>query len=119
MNPMSANTLHGGAPVRIRLSRKKGWRLPANTVVVARPSKWGNPWKVDFWVPAETAVACFRKWLTEQPEGRAIAEAAKVELKGKNLACWCRHAPCHADVLLELVNEQATPHSVPTPEEKQ
>ncbi|HEX5183627.1 MAG TPA: DUF4326 domain-containing protein [Allosphingosinicella sp.] len=27
------------------------------------------------------------------------------ELRGKNLACWCRlDAPCHADVLLELAN---------------
>jgi hypothetical protein len=27
------------------------------------------------------------------------------ELRGKNLACWCRPgATCHADVLLELAN---------------
>lgn len=27
------------------------------------------------------------------------------ELRGKNLACWCKPgAPCHADVLLELAN---------------
>jgi len=27
------------------------------------------------------------------------------ELRGKNLACWCRlDQPCHADVLLELAN---------------
>ena len=27
------------------------------------------------------------------------------ELKGKNLACWCAlDKPCHADVLLRLVN---------------
>ena len=30
-------------PMRLQLSRKKGFRLPPNTVVVARPSKWGNP----------------------------------------------------------------------------
>lgn len=30
------------------------------------------------------------------------------ELRGKNLACWCKPGdPCHADVLLELAN--ATP----------
>lgn len=34
-------------PQRIQLSRAKGWRKPENTVVVARPSKWGNPWKID------------------------------------------------------------------------
>lgn len=33
-------------PIRIQLSRKKGWRKPANTVVVARPSKWANPFRL-------------------------------------------------------------------------
>lgn len=32
-------------PKRVQLSRKKGWRKPENTVVVARPSKWGNPFR--------------------------------------------------------------------------
>lgn len=31
-----------GAPERIQLRRTKGWRKPDNTVVVARPSRWGN-----------------------------------------------------------------------------
>jgi hypothetical protein len=29
-------------PERIQLRRSKGWRLPPNTVVVARPTRWGN-----------------------------------------------------------------------------
>lgn len=33
-------------PQRIQLSRKKGWRKPENTVVVARPSILGNPFIV-------------------------------------------------------------------------
>lgn len=33
-------------PERIQLSRKKGWRKPENTVVVARRSKWGNPVRI-------------------------------------------------------------------------
>lgn len=32
-------------PIGIQLRRTKGWRLPPNTVVVSRPSKWGNPFK--------------------------------------------------------------------------
>jgi len=30
-------------PHRVQLRRSKGWRKPDNTVVVARPSRWGNP----------------------------------------------------------------------------
>lgn len=31
------------APVRIQRKRTAGWRMPANTVSVTRPGKWGNP----------------------------------------------------------------------------
>lgn len=34
------------SPVRVQLSRAKGWRMPPNTVKVARPCRWGNPWRV-------------------------------------------------------------------------
>jgi hypothetical protein len=37
--------------------------------------------------------------------GAFLKVLAKEELKGKQLACWCREGePCHADVLLEIAN---------------
>lgn len=33
-------------PRRVQLSRRKGWRKPSNTVVVSRPSRWGNPFTI-------------------------------------------------------------------------
>lgn len=33
---------------RIQLSRKKGYRKPADAVNVARPTKWGNPFKAEY-----------------------------------------------------------------------
>lgn len=33
-------------PQRIQLSRRKGWRMPENTVSVARPTKYGNPFRI-------------------------------------------------------------------------
>jgi hypothetical protein len=91
-------------PKRIQLSRRKGWRMPPNTVSVARPGKWGNPFRVGKDAAnAAQAVALFRDW--------AIAPYGSVpdptELRGKNLACWCPlDQPCHADVLLELANRE-------------
>ncbi len=36
-----------------------------------------------------------------------LLDAARAELGGRDLACWCRLTdPCHADVLLELVNRR-------------
>jgi hypothetical protein len=44
--------------------------------------------------------------MTVRPHMRAEVLLADLhELRGKNLACWCREGePCHADVLLELAN---------------
>ncbi len=31
---------------RIQRQRSKGWKTPANTTYVGRPTKWGNPFKL-------------------------------------------------------------------------
>jgi hypothetical protein len=107
-------------PVRIQLRRAKGWRLPANAVKVDRSTKWGNPFRSDqptmavLNTGARTAAEAFRFWLESRP---GLADAAPErrkaildslhELRGKDLACWCRPGePCHADVLLELANKE-------------
>lgn len=88
-------------PVRVRLRRTRGWRLPENTKVVSRPSKWGNPFTVAEFGP-EGAVSQYIQHLRRHPE---LVRAAREELRGLNLACWCReNAPCHADALLQVAN---------------
>lgn len=91
-------------PIRIQLSRRKGWRLPAHTKVVARPTRWGNPFRAVSPGDRPEAVARYRQWIG-QPGQRALREEAIRCLRGHNMACWCPlGGPCHADVLLELVN---------------
>lgn len=88
-------------PERIQLSRKKGWRMPPNTVSVARPTKWGNPFSVAEH-GRELAVRNYRRYLIGLRQIGALDLSA---LRGKNLACWCRPGEaCHADVLIELAN---------------
>lgn len=117
-------------PIRVQLSRKKGWRMPENTVSVARPGKFGNPFNQENAIESGYAsihtwrtfvVRCFRDWLTSksgcdwwqgpQSDARlAIIRANIPDLRGKNLACWCPlDQPCHADVLLELANLTPAP----------
>lgn len=94
-------------PRRVKLSRARGWRMPPNTVSVARPGRYGNPFRIgDMFVPnAREAVGMFRMWLERRVVGPAQPDLTP--LRGKNLACWCPlDAPCHADVLLELANAQ-------------
>lgn len=104
-------------PERVQLSRKSGFRLPPNTVSVARPTKWGNPHRVGAALhecrTAQEAVDKFRRGFAmidelgfiDSPIGRMSRDLHV--LRGKNLACWCKlGAPCHADVLLELANRE-------------
>ncbi len=89
-------------PVRVQLSRRRGWRLPEGAISVARPTRWGNPFRIGVDGDAATCVALFRAWMLADP---ARLEGARAALRGHDLACWCAaDAPCHADVLLELAN---------------
>lgn len=108
-------------PDRIQLSRAKGWRKPPGAVVVARPTKWGNPFRVGDRVrgddgtlavcfSAAEAVQAYRDFM-DHPIGRRFREAAIAELRGRDLCCWCpiishgAYVPCHADVLLSIAND--------------
>jgi len=90
-------------PRRLKLSRQKGARLPQGAVVVARPTKWGNPYRPDKMTRAE-AVANYRRDLLAGKLKMSVADARR-ELAGHDLACWCSlDGPCHADVLIEIAN---------------
>lgn len=107
-------------PERIQLKRSKGWRLPENTVKVDRTTKWGNPF-----IPGKSAPVgplkgilvadkrhAYVLYRSFAPLNPGLIAAARAELAGKNLACWCdKDDPyedaCHAAVLLELANATA------------
>lgn len=91
-------------PHRIRLSRTRGWRMPAGAVKVDRATRWGNPFLAATAQERAVAVARYREWIRE-PAQAPLREAARAALRGKDLACWCPlDGPCHADVLLEIAN---------------
>lgn len=111
------------SPKRVQQRRAKGFKLPPNTKSVARPSRWGNPFRINpkLWEkiqkkPAKelndeelhccrdraAAVRMFRTLMLARTDTRA---EIKKELRGFNLACYCPlDQPCHADVLLEIAN---------------
>ncbi len=70
-------------------------------VYIGRPSKWGNPFVIENDGTRTEVIQKYRKWLNGQPE---LMEAARRELKGKNLVCYCAPLACHGDVLLEVAN---------------
>jgi hypothetical protein len=100
-------------PVRLQLSRVKGFDLQAKSlkrngrkaVVVSRPGRWGNPWKVSEGLSREDAVARYRAALLGGRLDFTVKDV-RAALGGRNLACWCpAGAPCHGDVLLAVAND--------------
>lgn len=110
-------------PERIQRQRVRGWRAPEGAIYVGRPSKWGNPFVVgEEYAPYQRhgdasivpggptvkatpalAVAMYAAWLEEWP---AVKAAARRELAGHDLMCWCpADQACHADYLLVIANE--------------
>ena len=67
-------------------------------VLIARPSKWGNPFKIGRSANRALVIARYHDWLL----GQSALLAALPELKGKRLGCWCKPLPCHGDVLAAL-----------------
>jgi hypothetical protein len=91
-------------PRRLQLRRTKGWRTPEGAVVVARPTKWGNPHRLRDHAPAD-AVERYRADLLSG-RLRVSVDDVRRELRGRDLVCWCRpDRACHADVLLAVAND--------------
>lgn len=119
MLTLSETRAREGRPVRLQLSRKKGFDLQAHSravngmpaVNVARPSRWGNPYSIGkigktIWIvkrgaevvegfldPAKATSAAVQAF-----QGFArFREIVSTEdyrrwiapLAGRNLACWC------------------------------
>ena len=91
--------------------------MPSNTVCVCRPGKWGNPFfvhhpssAVEKPMSSIMAVTSFRSMLAKEggwfpvplpwPKGKIPAQfttfdEVRLELRGSNLACWCRLCLTH------------------------
>jgi hypothetical protein len=75
--------------------------IPDGAVYIGRPSKWGNPFQVGRDGAIEEIIVKYLAYMEAHPE---LIEAAKRELKGKNLVCHCAPALCHGHWLLKIAN---------------
>lgn len=121
-------------PVRLRLSRAKGFDLQALSLAtnglpavrVDHSAIFGTPFTAkgcreagytgDDKVIAARCVRAYRTWIDspywaynwmgeESVRRRKAVFNGLHRLRWKNLACWCAlDVPCHADVLLDIAN---------------
>jgi hypothetical protein len=87
-------------------------RVPEGAVYVGRAapglkrSRYANPFTVA--EHGANAVNLYWDYLKSEPE---LLAAARAELAGRDLACWCPDwKPCHAQVLIAAVHDPAWPH---------
>jgi hypothetical protein len=86
-----------------KVYNKKDGNIPADAVYVGRPTKWGNPYIIGAGRDGtrKEVIRLYKILLDDNPE---IKDAARQELRGKDLVCWCAPHKCHADVLMEIAN---------------
>ncbi|MGE0708306.1 MAG: DUF4326 domain-containing protein [Planctomycetota bacterium] len=78
-------------PRRVQARRAKGYKL------VARPTRWGNPFPLADY-SREESLRRYAEWL----DARLVEDPEFLEpLRGHDLACFCRlELPCHVDIIL-------------------
>ena len=70
-------------------------------VLIARPSKWGNPFQIGRDGNRDQVIKMYEVHVRRRPD----LIAALPELAGKRLGCYCKPMSCHGDVLVKLVGE--------------
>lgn len=120
------------------MSRQRPWRaVYPGAVIVDRSTRWGNPITFSevgakypslddrqvatlivrhFEVLARQGVLSYPNWRFLGGERGPVEwrypslDEIRGALGGRDLACWCAlDMPCHADVLLELANDEQPP----------
>lgn len=70
-------------------------------VFVARPSRWGNPYREGPDGSLDEVLVKYEAYVRSRPD----LMNALPELRGKRLGCWCWPKKCHADVLARMAEE--------------
>ncbi|CAF0866474.1 unnamed protein product [Adineta steineri] len=70
-------------------------------VYIGRPSDWGNPFVIGKDGDRSDVIRKYRNWIMRQPD---LLSRAKIELRGRRIACWCKPEACHGDVLAEIAD---------------
>lgn len=110
-------------PQRCQRRRSEGWRLPENTVIVDRSSRFGNPFTIadaieaNYEDPRSACCSHYKAWMDGDPAypdvitvGRRTFDRRWVwanlhKLRGKNVCCTCAtDKQCHGDDIIHRAN---------------
>lgn len=72
-------------------------------VYIGRPSKFGNPFEIG---KDGTRKEVIDKFIDYFLSNESLKLAAKAELTGKRLGCFCKPKACHGDIIAKYVNDE-------------
>lgn len=75
--------------------------IPKGAVLVARPSRWNNPFKIGQDGTREKVIQKYGAYIAKRIRS---GELDVMTLRGTDLVCYRAPLPCHGDVLLEPAN---------------
>ncbi len=116
-NPLTMSVVNCKvAFLRPRYQNLQEWINDPNNVYVGRAgivfienqrfpkqgSEWANPFKIGKLTRDEVLVL-YEQWIRQKIKKEGTQ--GLLALKGKTLGCWCAPEPCHADILLKLIQE--------------
>jgi len=68
-------------------------------------SSFANPFKIDKDSTRDEVIQKYKAYITDKLQQEPALQQELIQMKGKNLGCWCFPEPCHANVLIELIAE--------------
>ena len=84
-----------------RVLNKRAGPQSGDAVFIGRPSAYGNPFPITRTEDRATVIRNFGHWIHQQDD---LLTKVRVELRGKDLLCFCAPQPCHGDILLRIAN---------------
>ena len=107
------------AHIRPKYHNLAAWMQDANNVYVGRrgvvminskrfperDSLWANPFRVGKDGTRDRVIAMYEVYIVAKIAEQGLEEELEA-LRGKTLGCWCAPEPCHAEILLRLIDEQ-------------
>ena len=68
-------------------------------------SPFCNPYKISKNKSREEVIQEFEKYIIDKILADEGFRYQLLELRGKNLGCWCHPEPCHGHILLKIINK--------------
>ena len=69
----------------------------------SRQSNFANPFKLGKDGTREEIINKYKVYITNKLDNDKFLRQELINMKGKKLGCWCYPAPCHGNVLLDLI----------------